>query len=133
MWFRTGRVAVAVTSGLDHVVVHVRPAVPVELPGVADLAHEIHVQVGDEELLVLLGRLGDDLAARVREIARPVVVVRAELLLLPHPVDRPYPVAVRYRGRRLLDEPTMHAHAARRRRRDGPDRRPVRPEHPPPL
>src|SRR4029077_20726961 len=72
-------------SRLHHVFVHVRAAVAVELPGVADLTDQIHVQVGDEELLLFIRRLRDDLAARVREVARAGVLVRSELLLLPPP------------------------------------------------
>src|SRR5262245_21582434 len=67
---------------LGHeVVVGVRPAVPVELPAVADGLHEVHVEVPHDELgLVAVGRLADELALRIDEVGRAVEVVVAERL-----------------------------------------------------
>src|SRR2546427_5971198 len=104
--------ALGLSSRFDHVAVHVRAAIAVELPGVAALATQVEVETGHEQLLLLLRRLRDDLPSRVREVARAVVLVRPELLLLPDAVDRPHPVAVGDRVRGLLDEPEMHREPA---------------------
>src|SRR5439155_1522100 len=74
--------------------------------------------------------LRDDLAARVREVARAVVLVRTELFLLSDAIDRADPVAVRDRVRGLLDEPKMHREPARGRRWDEDELRSVKAEHP---
>src|SRR5438876_12322404 len=100
--------ALGLSSRFDHVAVHVGTAVAVELPRVADLANQVEVEIGHEQLLLLLRRLRDDLPSRVREVARAVVLVRPELLLLPYAIDRPHPVPVRDRVGGLLDEPEMH-------------------------
>src|SRR3989475_2342871 len=100
--------ATALISGLHHIPIHVRATIPVELPRIPHLAHEIQVKVSDEQLLLFLRRLRDDLAARIREVARTVIVVRTELFLLSDAIDRADPVSVRDRVRRLLDEPEMH-------------------------
>src|SRR2546425_6667338 len=119
----------AVSARLHHVAVHVRAAIAVELPGVADLANQVEVEIGHEQLLLLLRRLRDDLPSRVREVARAVVLVRPELLLLPDAVDRPHPIAVRDRVRGLLDEPEMHRESPRRRGGDEDKLGAVQPEH----
>src|SRR5438445_783973 len=122
--------ATALISGLHHIPIHVRAPVPVELPGVPHLAYEIQIEVGDEELLVFLRSLRDDLAARVREVARAVVVVRTELFLLSDTIDRPHPVAVRDGMGGLLDEPKVHRQPARGGRGNEDELRSVKAEHP---
>src|SRR5437899_8155617 len=122
--------ATALISGLHHIPIHVRAPVPVELPGVPHLAYEIEIEVGDEELLVFLRSLRHDLAARVREVARAVVVVRTELFLLSDTIDRPHPVAVRDGMGGLLDEPKVHRQPARGGRGNEDELRSVKAEHP---
>src|SRR6266542_5355533 len=82
-------------------------AVAEELPGVADLAGLVEVQLGDQHLVGVLGGSGDDLPARVAEVARPVEPVRVQRLLGAHPVDGRDPVAVGHRVRRLLQLPQV--------------------------
>src|SRR5690242_16600410 len=52
--------------------VALRPAVAEELPGVAHLAQDGPVHIGDDELVLVLARLGDQLAAWIDEIGRAV-------------------------------------------------------------
>src|SRR6266481_741853 len=52
----------------DEVAIRIRPPVAEELPLVAHLAHHVHVHLGGQEFVLVLARLGDDLAARVDEI-----------------------------------------------------------------
>src|SRR5579875_2259997 len=63
---------------LDQGAVGVRPPVAVELPLVPDLFEQVHVQVADHDLFLVVGRrAADDLAARVGEVGLTVEVVVA--------------------------------------------------------
>src|SRR3712207_6536106 len=89
--------------------VGLRPAVPVELPGVAPLPDQVEVEVADDDLLVLAAAHGsDEVALRVDELARAVEGDRqfAVLVVLgAHPVGCGDEVAVCGCGRRLFDLP----------------------------
>ena len=64
--------------GTRQVGVGVGPPVAVELPGVADLHDLVHVEVADDELLLMgVADVADELAARVDEVALAVEVVLA--------------------------------------------------------
>src|SRR5262245_27354939 len=93
-----------------EVVIRVRPAIPIELPRLADLLDLVEVHVADEQLLVVgIAQLADELAARVAEVRLPVEVVVAQVLLDPDPVDRPDEIAVRHCVADLLDPPQVLA------------------------
>ena len=71
-----------------------RAAVPVELPGVAHLADEVHVDVGDDDVVPVAAGFGDNLAAGVAEVALAVEFADAPGLFPPRAVDGADPVAV---------------------------------------
>src|SRR5215203_4013775 len=92
---------------LRQLAVRLRAAVAHELPGVAHLPDHVKVEVVDEHLVLELGRLRDDPAARVAEVAGAVEARLAERRLHPDPVDRADPEAVGDRVRRLLQFPEI--------------------------
>ena len=97
--------------------VAVGPAVAVERPEVADLGQQAHVQVADDDLvLVVGGGVADELAARVGEVGLAVEVVVAQRLDAD-PVDRADEVLVGHRGRGLLEPPQVLRQAPAGRRR----------------
>ena len=65
----------------DERLVRLGPAVAEELPGVAHFADLVEVEVGDDELVLVARRLGDDLAARVAEVALAVELADVPRLL----------------------------------------------------
>src|SRR5688572_19227113 len=100
-------------SGCDEIAVGVRPAVSIELPGVADLLDPLEIEVAHDQLLVVRrGDVTDELAARIDEVALPVEIVVAEVLLDPDPVDRSNVIAVRDGVGDLLDPPQVLAQTA---------------------
>src|SRR5262249_19734239 len=94
---------------------------------VAYLAVLLQVQVGNQHRLLPVARLGDDLAARVAEVAGAVEVVVAQRLDADA-VDCADPVAVGDRVRDLLDLPQVHREAPRGRRGDVDDLGAVQPQ-----
>src|SRR5690606_33991974 len=106
-------------------------AVLVELPVVAHLPHEVHVEVADEELLVL-GRtaLADEVALRVDDLARAVEehrLVAVLVVLEAEPVRLEHEVAVRDGGRGTLDLPEAVAESRLRRVRVEDEVRTIQP------
>ena len=63
--------------------------------------------LGDDDLVLVARRLGDDLPARVREVALAVELADLPRALGPDAVDRADEVAVRDRVRRLLELPEV--------------------------
>src|SRR4051812_47028535 len=57
---------------LYQVAVGVGPAVAEELPGLAHLVDERQIEVGDDQLVLVLGADGDEVAARIAEVRRAV-------------------------------------------------------------
>src|SRR5215207_5498607 len=109
------------------------PAVPVELPPVADLREEVHVEIAHDELgLVAVGGLADELAFGIDEVRRAVEVVLAEVLDAD-PVDGADEVLVGDRRRRLLELPEIGREATVRRRRVEHELGAVQAERPPAL
>src|SRR5256885_15190800 len=88
-------------------VIRLRPAVAVELPGVAHLADLLEVELrGDEGVLVALGD-GQELSARVAEVALPVELADVPRRLVADAVDGADEVAVGDGVRRLLELPEV--------------------------
>src|SRR6266496_3743361 len=126
-------VDMAVASRLDQVAVRVRPAVPVERPPVAHLGDQVHVQVPDDQVrVVVVPDIADELPLRVDEVRGAVEVVVAQVLGAD-PVDRPDVVLVGHRRGRLLQLPQVRRQAAAGRRRVEDDLRPAQPQRPPAL
>src|SRR5437588_1675374 len=71
------RAARALSLVFDDGAVLIWAAVAIELPGVADLAVLLQVQVGHQHLFLFVAGLGGNLAARVDEVARAIEVVVA--------------------------------------------------------
>src|SRR5260221_10986547 len=115
--FASGR---QTASAAYHVAILIWPAIAVKLPDVAHLAVLLEVEVGHQHLFLFVAGLGDDLAARVDEVAGAVEVVFAERLHADA-VDRADPVAVGDGMRHLLDLPEVHREPARGRRGDVDD------------
>ena len=59
-------------SGLDDRAVGLGAAVAEELPGVADLADQVEVEVGDDDVVAVAAADGEHLAAGVAEVALAV-------------------------------------------------------------
>src|SRR5574337_656293 len=59
-------------SGLDQFSIHIGAAVTEKLPGLADFGNLVEVEVGGEDFVLVARGLGDNLAARVAEIAGAV-------------------------------------------------------------
>src|SRR5256714_868138 len=117
--------------GAYQIRIGVRAAVAEELPRLADLLDLVEIHIAHEQFLVVgAAELADELAARVDEVALPVEVVVADVLLDPHPVDRPHEVTVRDRVADLLDPPQVLGQAAARRARDEHYLRAVQAERP---
>src|ERR1700757_4317368 len=57
---------------LNQDFVHVRAAVAEKLPGFANLRNHVEIEVGGEDLVLVAGGLGENLAAWVAEIAGAV-------------------------------------------------------------
>ena len=108
--------------------VRLGPAVAEELPGVADLADQVEVEVGDHDVVAVAAADGEHLAARVAEVALAVELADPPGLLEAGPVDRADEVAVGDRVRRLLELPEVFGQPGDRRRRVEDDLRPVQAE-----
>src|SRR5258708_28739755 len=110
---RSGKIA---DLDLRQTRVGLRSAVAIELPEVANFAHHVPVHVGDQQFVLVLARLGDDLAARVDEISRAIEPADAPRLLRADAVDRADITAVGHGGCRLLELPQILAEAGHRGR-----------------
>src|ERR687898_2117691 len=120
-------------SGLRQGAVGVRPAVPIELPLVADLGDHRQVDVADDQLVLpVAGRPAHDLAPRVGEVARPVEVVVAQRLDAD-PVDGADEVLVGDGRGGLFEVPQVHRQPAAGGRRVEDHLRPGEAERPPAL
>src|SRR3954453_16529431 len=101
MWSRTG--------GLESndPVVRLRTAVAIELPGVADFTDLVHVEVGDDEGVLIARRAGEHLAARIAEVVLAVKLTGVPRRFVAEAVDRADEVAVRDGVRRLSELPEI--------------------------
>src|ERR1043165_6398380 len=114
-------------------VVRFRPAIPVELPRVAHLADFLEVELrGDEGVLVALAG-GEELAARIAEVALPVKLADVPRPFVADAVDGADEVAVGDSVRGLLEFPEILGEAGDGRGRIEHDLRAVQPELARPL
>src|SRR3954452_20802363 len=88
-------------------VVRLRTAVAIELPGVADFADLVHVEVGDDEGVLIARRDGEHLAARIAEVALAIKLADVPRRFVADAVDRADEIAVRDGVRRLLELPEI--------------------------
>ena len=87
--------------------IRLRAAVAKELPRRADLLDRVEIEVGYQHFVLIAGGLGDDLAARVAEVALAVKLANIPGLLVPHAIDGPNEVAVGDGVGRLLQFPEL--------------------------
>src|SRR6516165_8668019 len=104
---RYGPVSAPSWQLLGQLAVGLGPAVAEELPGVADLADLVEVEVGDQHLVFAVRSLGDDLPARAAEVGGAVELVLVQRRLHADPVARRDPEPVRHRVRGLLELPQV--------------------------
>src|SRR5258708_1193662 len=108
--------------------VSLRSAIPIELPGVADLLDHVEIEVGDDQFVLVAAGFGDEASARIAEVALAVELADVPRRLGPDAVDRADEIAVRHRVRGLLELPEILREARDRRRRIEHDLGPVQPE-----
>src|SRR6185436_16287765 len=80
-----------------------------KLPGLPHLGYLVEVEVGGEDFVFVAAGLGDDLAARVAEVARAVELADVPGGLHAHAVDSADEVAVGHGVGRLLEFPKVFA------------------------
>src|SRR5689334_5626907 len=103
-------------SVLDQWAVGVGAPVAEELPGPPDLLDHVEVQRGDDELVLVLARARQDLAARVDEVRVAVELADVPRALGAHAIDRAHEVAIGHRVRGLLELPQVLREAGDRGR-----------------
>ena len=86
-------------------VVRVRAPVPEKLPGLSHFSDHVQIQVGGEHLILVAGRLRDDLSPRIAEIAGTVKLSDIPRLFDAYPVDGPNEIPVGNRMRGLFQFP----------------------------
>ena len=85
--------------------VRIRPAVAEELPGVSHLANFVHVQVGDDEFVLVARGFSDYLTSRIAKITLSVKFSDVPRRFGPDAVYRPNEIAVRDSVSRLFEFP----------------------------
>src|SRR5712671_2246435 len=71
-----------------HFLVRLGTAVAIKLPDVADFANHVEIQVGDDDGVLFTGAFGDDLSARIGEVALSVKFTKVPGLFRPDTIDR---------------------------------------------
>src|ERR1700756_4102368 len=107
MWSRILGSAGWTTSEPNDPVVRLRTAVAIELPGVADLADLVHVEVGHDERVLVARRDGEHLAARIAEVALAIELADVPGRFEADAVDGADEVAVGDGVRRLFELPEI--------------------------
>src|SRR5687767_12528152 len=115
---------------LRDLVVRLRPTVAEELPHLPHLLDLVEIEVGGDDRVAIAGAFGDDLPARVREVAAPVELSDVPRLLVPDAVDSADEVAVGDGVRRLLELPQVLGKTRHRGRGVEDDLRPLEAQDP---
>src|SRR5258705_6010226 len=103
-------------SGSDQRIVLVGPAITKELPGFANFRDEVEIEIRRQDFVLVARGLGDDLAPRVAEIARPVKFADVPGGFRADAIDGGDVIAVGDGVRGLLQFPEMLAEAGHGRR-----------------
>src|SRR6516162_3010255 len=74
--------------------IRLRPAIAIELPGVAHVTDHVEVEVAHDDVVGVAGGRGQDLAARVAEVALAVEFTDAPGIFPAGPVDGAYEITV---------------------------------------
>src|SRR5689334_6029271 len=104
-----GNVPQPKTSCLDQILVGVRAPIAEKLPRLADFLDLIEIQVGDQNFVFIARGAGDDLAARIAEVAGAIEVPDVPGSLSAHAIDGADEVAVGDGMRGLFDLPEVLA------------------------
>src|SRR5439155_8895009 len=115
-------------SGLRERAVTLRPAVAEELPDITHFADQVHVQIGDHNVVLVALADRQHLATRIAEVALAVEFADAPRLLDPRPVDRAHVILVGHRVGGLLQLPQILGQPGHGGRRIEDDLRPVQTE-----
>src|SRR3954470_11013642 len=110
MWSRTWRLQ------SHKPVVRLRTAVAIELPGVADLADLVHVQIRRHKRVCIARTNGEHLAARIAEVALSVELADVPGRFETDAVDGADEVPVGHGVRRLLELPEIFGESGHRGR-----------------
>src|ERR1043165_2335977 len=87
--------------------VTIRSPVAEKLPGIAHFTNHVQVQIGNDESILIVRSLGNDLAARIPEVALAIEFADVPRLLVSDAIDRAHEVAIRDGMRRLLKFPKI--------------------------
>src|SRR3954451_20349126 len=91
----------------DDPVVRLRTAIAIELPRVADFADLVHVEVGDDERVLIARGHGQHLAARIAKVALAVKLADVPWRFVADAIDRADEVAVGDGVRGLFELPEI--------------------------
>ena len=75
------------------------------MPDLSYFGNHVQVEIGDYDLVFIAAGLGDDLAARIAEVAFAIKFSDVPGLLPAHAVDCADEITIRSRVRRLLEFP----------------------------
>src|SRR5713101_3223115 len=75
--------------------VRLRTPVAIKLPDLSHFLDHVEIEIGDQHFIFIAAGLGEDLAARIAEIALAVKLSNVPWLFPTNAVDRAYEVAVR--------------------------------------
>src|SRR5262245_41688280 len=92
---------------LAHLAVSLGTAIAVELPHATHFLDHVEVAIGDDELVLVLARDRQHVAARIADVARAIELAEVPGLLRPDAIGRGDEVAVRHRVRWLLELPEI--------------------------
>ena len=77
------------------------------MPGVAHFANQIEIQIGDDDRVLIAGRLRDDLPARIAKITLAIELADVPRLFVADAIDRADEVTVGDRVRGLFQLPEI--------------------------
>src|ERR1043166_8347208 len=83
------------------------PAIAEELPGVAHFANHVEIQISNHQCVFVARRLGDDLTARIAEIALAIELADVPRHFMTDAINCTDEISVGYRVSRLLQLPEI--------------------------
>src|SRR5277367_1713777 len=78
---------ISLREQFGHFLVGLRPAVAIKLPDVTDFANDVHIQVGDDQGILVARALFDNLAARIGKVALSVEFAEVPGLFRANAID----------------------------------------------
>src|SRR5258708_24108838 len=92
---------------LREIAVRFWAAIPVKLPGAADLFDHVEVNVRNDELVLVFTAGGEEVSARIHDVRGPVELADVPGRLGPDAIRGRDEIAVRHGVRRLLELPEI--------------------------